>query len=193
MCTLCLEPVTKPAIILARVSRDASGEGQSTQRQLDACRKLADPRGWQVVEQYIDNSISAYSGADRSAYRDVQARMATGDVDLLLAWHIDRMPRTMLDLELLITLGEEKDIGLVTARGDIDLTNDVGRMVARILATVARAEVERKAARQRLANAPTHRRDSPTPEGPGSLATSRMAAPSSLPRPMPSVSQLIGS
>src|SRR5690606_41376165 len=42
--------------------------------------------------------------------------------------------------------------GVATATGDIDLTTDVGRMVARILAAVARAEVERKAARQKLAN-----------------------------------------
>src|SRR5690606_18075757 len=39
------------------------------------------------------------------------------------------------------------------ATGDIDLTTDTGRLVARILAAVAAAEVERKGARQRLANA----------------------------------------
>jgi hypothetical protein len=52
----------------------------------------------------------------------------------------------------LIDLALERDIGLATATGDIDLTTDVGRMVARILAAVASAETERNAERQILAN-----------------------------------------
>ncbi|MBC7603903.1 MAG: recombinase family protein, partial [Ramlibacter sp.] len=57
-----------------------------------------------------------------------------------------RMTRSMLDLEALILLAEAKGVGIATATGDIDLTTDVGRMVARILAAVARAEGGRKAA-----------------------------------------------
>ena len=40
----------------------------------------------------------------------------------------------------------------MTANGEADLTTDGGRMFARIKASVARAEVERKSARQRAAN-----------------------------------------
>ncbi|MEU7782630.1 recombinase family protein [Amycolatopsis sp. NPDC049159] len=40
---------------------------------------------------------------------------------------------------------------LVTANGEADLPTDSGRMFARIQATVARGEIERKAARQRAA------------------------------------------
>ena len=71
---------------------------------------------------------------------------------MVLAWHLDRLTRNMLDLETLILLAEDHGVGVATVTGDIDLTSDVGRMVARILAAVARAEVERKGARQRRAN-----------------------------------------
>lgn len=68
----------------------------------------------------------------------------------MVAWHLDRITRTMLDLERLILLAVDRGVGIATATGDIDLTSDAGRMVARILAAVARAEVERKAERQKL-------------------------------------------
>src|SRR5690606_14353806 len=66
---------------------------------------------------------------------------------------LDRVTRSMKELERLIALSVERGVGVATATGDIDLTTDTGRMVARILAAVAAAEVERKGARQRLANA----------------------------------------
>lgn len=105
-----------------------------------------------MTETLADNSISAYTGKDRPAWRAVLEHVESGSVDVVIAWHIDRMTRSMLDLEQLILLAKRQGVGIATATGDIDLTTDVGRMVARILAAVARAEVERKAARQRLAN-----------------------------------------
>ncbi|MEC4018259.1 recombinase family protein [Streptomyces sp. H27-D2] len=143
----------KRAVIYARVSLDATGEGRSVERQLEACRQLCELRGWTVVEERVDNSISASTGKVRPAWQSVLAMVGAREVDLIVAWHIDRMTRSMLDLEELILLAEDADIGIATASGDLDLTTDVGRMVARILAAVARAEVERKGARQKLANA----------------------------------------
>ncbi|MGW1104315.1 recombinase family protein [Streptomyces sp. NPDC002540] len=143
----------KRAVIYARVSLDVTGEGRSVDRQLEACRQLCELRGWTVVEERVDNSISASTGKVRPAWQSVLAMVEAREVDVIVAWHIDRMTRSMLDLEELILLAEDAGIGVATASGDLDLTTDVGRMVARILAAVARAEVERKGARQKLANA----------------------------------------
>jgi DNA invertase Pin-like site-specific DNA recombinase len=139
-------------VIYTRISRDDTGAGRSNERQEEACRKLTDLRGWEVVAIEADISISAYSGKTRPAWQRVLERVRNGEVDVIVAWHIDRITRSMLELENLIVLSEAHGIGVATATGDIDLTTDVGRMVARILAAVARAEVERKGARQRLAN-----------------------------------------
>lgn len=140
------------AIIYARASLDLTGEGRSVERQMEACQALAVARGWSVVATEQDNSISATSGKTRPAWQRVLAAIEAGDVDVVIAWHIDRMTRSMRDLEVLIDLAEKHGVGIATAVGDIDLTTDAGRMVARILAAVARAEVERKAARQKLAH-----------------------------------------
>lgn len=140
------------AVIYTRISRDDTGEGAANQRQEEDCRKLADLRGWEVVAVEADISISGYSGKARPAWNRVLEMIRAGEVDLVLAWHMDRMTRSMVDLETLIVLAEAHGVGISTVTGDIDLTSDVGRMVARILAAVARAEVERKGARQKRAN-----------------------------------------
>lgn len=140
-------------MIYRRASLDATGEERSVDRQLEACEKHAELKGYEVVSVQTDNSISAYGGKDRPGWQGVLELIRAGEVDVVLAWHLDRMTRSMLDLEELILLSEDHEVGIATVTGDIDLTTDVGRMVARILAAVARAEVERKAARQRLANA----------------------------------------
>jgi DNA invertase Pin-like site-specific DNA recombinase len=142
----------KRAVIYTRISRDDTGEGVANERQEEDCRKLADLRGWEVVAVEHDISKSAYSGKERPAWERVLDMIRSGEVEVVVAWHMDRMTRSMLDLETLILLAEEHNVGISTVTGDIDLTTDVGRMVARILAAVARAEVERKGARQKRAN-----------------------------------------
>jgi hypothetical protein len=72
--------------------------------------------------------------------------------DAVIAWAVDRLTRRMADLESIITDATKAGVVIVTANGDLDLSTDTGRMVARILGSVATAEVERKGSRQRLAN-----------------------------------------
>lgn len=132
---------------------DRTGEGMGLERQEEACRALALARGWEVVA-VVDDTISAtsYRLADRPGWQQVVGMIERGEADLIVAWHLDRVTRSMKDLESLIELAIEKNTGLATATGDIDLTTDAGRMIARILAAVATAETERKAERQILAN-----------------------------------------
>lgn len=141
------------AVVYARASLDRTGEGKSTSRQEEECRRLCEYKRWDVVAAEADLSISAYGDKERPAWKRVLSMVAAGEVDVIVAFHLDRLTRNMSDLETLILLCEEHDVLVATATGDIDLTNDTGRMVARILAAVARQEVERKAARQTLAHA----------------------------------------
>ncbi|MGY1719274.1 recombinase family protein [Blastococcus sp. SYSU DS0552] len=147
-----MDDVMKRAVIYTRVSRDDTGEGKSNARQREDCEKLADLRRWKVVAVEEDVSISAYGKKKRPAWERVLNMVETGEVDVVVAWHFDRMTRNMVELEELIVLADNHDVGVATVSGDIDLTTDMGRMVARILAAVARGEVERKGARQRRAN-----------------------------------------
>jgi site-specific DNA recombinase len=143
---------SKRAALYLRMSQDRTGEGAGLERQEEACRALALARGWDVVAVCQDTvSGSTVKASQRPGWREVLGLIERGEVEVVLAWHLDRITRTMTDLEELILLAVEKGVGIATATGDIDLTTDSGRMVARILAAVARQEVERKSERQQLA------------------------------------------
>jgi site-specific DNA recombinase len=47
--------------IYARISSDREGDGLGVSRQLEDCERLAERKGWQVVEQYVDDDVSAWS------------------------------------------------------------------------------------------------------------------------------------
>jgi site-specific DNA recombinase len=90
------------------------------------------------------------------------AAIQAGGADVLVAWHVDRLTRKLTDLEHLIELTERSSLRIATVSGDLDLSNDQGRLVGRILASVARGEVERKGARQKRARQQAAEQGRPT-------------------------------
>lgn len=136
------------AAIYCRISRDIAGEGLGVTRQLEDCRALVDSLGWTVVEVYSDNDISATSGKPRPEYRRMLTAVEAGEVDAIVAWAPDRLYRRLADLEELITTIEAKDVTLRTVKaGEFDLSTALGRMIARILGSVAQGEGEVKSER----------------------------------------------
>ncbi|CAN5823884.1 recombinase family protein [soil metagenome] len=143
--------MTDSAIYL-RVSLDATGERLAVDRQRDDCEKIAADRGWTITETYVDNSISASDRTKiRPAYDRLVADYAAGRFGALVCYDLDRLTRQPRQLEDWIDAAESTGLVLVTANGEADLSTDGGRLFARIKASVGRAEVERKSARQRRA------------------------------------------
>ncbi|WP_067652895.1 recombinase family protein [Nocardia harenae] len=136
------------AAIYLRISLDQTGEGLAVERQLEDCEEIAKARGWPVVERYAD-SISAFNRAkQRPDYDRMVADYQAGRFNALITWDLDRLTRQPRQLEDWIDAAESQGLRLVTANGEADLQTDGGRMYARIKAAVARAEMERKGARQ---------------------------------------------
>ncbi len=143
---------TRRAVIYLRISLDSTGEGLAVERQRKECRAIVEARGWEVGREYVDNSISASDAKKhRPAYAALVADFAAGRFDALVCYDLDRLTRQPRQLEDWIDAAESRGLALVTANGDADLTTDAGRLFARIKLAVARAEVERKSARQRSA------------------------------------------
>lgn len=142
---------TMRAAVYLRQSLDRDGSGAAIDRQREDCLKLAAERGWDVVHEYVDNDVSASSRKPRPAYTQLLEATAEGSVDVIVAWHLDRLTRKLTELEHLIDLAQTHGVRVATVTGDLDLSTDAGRLVGRILASVARGEVERKGSRQRRA------------------------------------------
>lgn len=119
-------------------------------RQREDCLKVCETRGWTPVE-YLDNDISASRGV-RPAYERMLDDIRDGKIQAVVAWHLDRLHRRPVELEDFIALADERRVALATATGDVDLSTDNGKLVARITGAVARSEIERKSARQKRAS-----------------------------------------
>jgi len=138
--------------VYCRQSLDRDGTELGVERQEQECRKLAARRGDEIVRVLVDNNRSASSG-ERPGYDELLNLIATKQIDVVLVLRVDRLLRRLTDLEALIELSERTGVQIATVEGDIDLGSSSGRLIARILASVARSEVETKSARQQLANA----------------------------------------
>ncbi|WP_134664061.1 recombinase family protein [Amycolatopsis sp. CFH S0078] len=137
------------AFIYVRISKDKVGAGLGVERQEGDCRDLAAMLSRQlgktvvVVEVYVDNDMSAYSGKPRKDYLRMLADLRAGRAELILAWHTDRLHRSPIELEEYIQVCEPRDIATYCVKaGHLDLTTPAGRLVARNLGAAARYEVE---------------------------------------------------
>lgn len=128
------------AAIYARIS-DSENDPASLaiSRQIADCRKFCKSRRWSIADEFMDEDISAsrYSKKARPQYQALLNAIATGKVDAVVAWHIDRLYRQPKELEQLIDLAEQYNLAIHTLHGDIDLTSGDGRAVARMLVTMA--------------------------------------------------------
>jgi DNA invertase Pin-like site-specific DNA recombinase len=109
---------------------------------------LIDRRGWTVAGIYVDDDRSAYNGRRRPAYEELLTQLRAGAFDAIVAWHPDRLHRSPRELEDFIDLVEASQIAVATVQaGEYDLGSASGRMTARVVGAVARAESEHKSER----------------------------------------------
>ncbi|MEV7046601.1 recombinase family protein [Amycolatopsis sp. NPDC051061] len=121
----------------SQLRRDWRAAG-SVQRQRADCLQIADQRGWHVIGEFVDNSVSASDRhKSRPEYDQLAAAYEAGEFDALVCWDLDRLTRQPRQLEDWIDAAQERGLLLVTANGEADLSTDGGRMFARIKATVA--------------------------------------------------------
>lgn len=138
------------AFIYCRISQDRSGEGLGVQRQEEDCRHLAASLGLNVARVYVDNDISAYGRSKRPEYQSMLRALAQRPGMAVIAWHADRLHRSMVELENYIEVCEQADAATYTVKaGKFDLTTSTGRMIARLLASTSRYESDLKGERIR--------------------------------------------
>jgi DNA invertase Pin-like site-specific DNA recombinase len=144
------------AAIYARISLDRK-EGAGVGRQVADCRKLAAERGLEVAGEYVDNDLSAFRSKRRPQWDRLLDDVAGGRVDVVLAYHPDRLYRRLVDLERFADVVRQAGADVFTVKaGRMDLSTASGRMIAGIIGSVARGESERmgeRVARERLARA----------------------------------------
>ena len=145
-----MSPVAARVGIYARISSDREGDGLAISRQLADCERLAEERGWRVVERYVDQDVSAYRSRIRPAYRRLLDDLRTGSIDGVVVYHLDRLHRQPRELEEFFDVCKAVGVDdLATVTGRIDLADPDGQFQARILGAVAKKESDDKSRRIR--------------------------------------------
>lgn len=164
--------MTVRAGVYCRISKDRKDSmGEFTmlgvERQEEDCRELCRTLGWDVSEVFVDNDVSATSGKARPAYAALLRAVTEGTVDAIVCWHPDRLYRRTVDLEELVKVCDLHRVPVATVNaGAVDLTTPTGRLVAGLLAQVARYEGEHKAERWRRSYQQRRHAGVPPPNGP---------------------------
>src|SRR4029434_815335 len=133
---------TKRAALYVRVSTDA----QTVENQIRELRQVARRRGWDVVEVYSDAGISGAKGRNGLPGLDSMLKDASRrKFDIVMAWAIDRLGRSLSDLLDTIQHLEACGVDLYLDQQAIDTTTPMGKLVFG-----AFAEFERTMIRQRV-------------------------------------------
>jgi DNA invertase Pin-like site-specific DNA recombinase len=147
-----IPPTRRRAAVYCRISSDRTGEGLGVERQEQDSLALVKRKGWDLVARFVDNDVSAYSGRRRPGYEALLEAIRADQVDVVVAWHPDRLHRSPSELEAFIDLVEKRQVAVETVQAGLwDLSTPSGRMIARQLGVVARYESEHKSDRVRRA------------------------------------------
>ena len=140
-----MSKTSKRAALYVRVSTDQ----QTVENQIHELKQVAERRGWQVVEIYRDAGISGSKGRDQRPGLDTMLKDASRrKFDVVMAWAIDRVGRSLIDLLDTIKHLEAVGVDLYLDQQNIDTTTPMGKLLFQV--TGAFAEFERSMIRQRV-------------------------------------------
>jgi DNA invertase Pin-like site-specific DNA recombinase len=136
---------TKRAAIYCRVSTDK----QTVANQIEALTKVANARGWEIVATFTDAGISGSKGRkDRPGLDDMLKQAQRGAFDVAMAWSIDRVGRSLIDLLSTIQHLEACKVDLYLDQQQIDTTTPAGKLMFQVCG--AFSEFERGMIKERI-------------------------------------------
>jgi DNA invertase Pin-like site-specific DNA recombinase len=127
----------KRAALYLRVSTDE----QTTQNQRCELERAAEHRGWQVVAVFEDAGISGAKGRDRRPGLDQMLNEATrGKFDVVMAWSVDRLGRSLSDLVGGLQELHAARVDLFLYQQAVDTTTPAGKAMFQMLGVFSEFE-----------------------------------------------------
>lgn len=122
---------------------------QTVENQRRELAAAAEQRGWTVVELYSDNGVSGAKGREQRPAFDRLCRDAVaGKFDIIAAWSVDRLGRSVLHLAQFVEDMRAAHVGLFLLKQGIDSETPTGRAMLGMCSVFA--ELEREIIRERI-------------------------------------------
>jgi DNA invertase Pin-like site-specific DNA recombinase len=136
---------TRRVALYLRVSTD----GQTTTNQQAELEAVAKRSGWDVVEVYKDHGISGAKGRDgRPAFDRLCQDATRRKFDVVAAWSVDRLGRSLQDLIGFLNELHAVGVDLYLHQQAVDTTTPAGKALFQMLGVFA--EFERSLIRARV-------------------------------------------
>jgi DNA invertase Pin-like site-specific DNA recombinase len=135
----------KRAAIYLRVSTD----GQTVENQRLELEAAAQRHGWRVAATFADEGISGAKGRDKRPGLDKLLKgVARKEFELIAAWSVDRLGRSLVDLVGFLGEVHAKGVDLYLHQQGIDTTMPAGKAMFQMMGVFA--EFERAMIRERV-------------------------------------------
>lgn len=132
----------KVAIYCRVSSEDQVINGHSLSEQEERLRKLCEYKEYEIAGLYIDKGLSA-KDVNRPQFQRMLDDVKSGKINRIVALKLDRITRSIADLEKLVQFLEENKCNLECAYEEINTSNSNGRFFIRMLTILAQLEIER--------------------------------------------------
>lgn len=135
----------KRVAIYLRVSTSA----QTTDNQQQALQAVADKSGWQIVGVYSDHAVSGAKGRHERPEFDRLCKDATRQkFDMVMAWSVDRLGRSLQDLVAFLNEMKALNIDLFLHQQSLNTLTPSGKAMFQMIGVFA--EFEREIIRDRV-------------------------------------------
>jgi DNA invertase Pin-like site-specific DNA recombinase len=122
---------------------------QDTENQRRELEAAAERSGWLVVRVYEDAGISGAKGRDKRPGLDAMLKAVNRkEFDMVAAWSVDRLGRSLTDLLSILQGLHDKGVDLFLHQQGLDTSTTAGRAMFQMLGVFA--EFERGIIRERV-------------------------------------------
>jgi DNA invertase Pin-like site-specific DNA recombinase len=126
-----------------------STTGQNATNQRRELEAVAERHGWELVQVFSDNGISGAKGRkDRPGLDALLKGVARREFDMVAAWSVDRLGRSLQDLIEVLSDLHAKGVDLYLHQQGLDTSTPSGRAMYQMMGVFA--EFERAIIRERV-------------------------------------------
>jgi site-specific DNA recombinase len=126
----------------SRVSTaEQASEGVSLDMQAKKIEAYCLVKDWHLAEVITDAGQSAKS-LNRPGMQRLITMVDAGQISTVIVYKLDRLTRSVADLDRLVKLFERKGVALVSLQESLDATTATGRLMMNLLASVSQWERE---------------------------------------------------
>jgi DNA invertase Pin-like site-specific DNA recombinase len=135
----------KRVALYVRVSTDH----QTIKNQQHELEAVAERHGWTVMSVFKDQGISGAKGRDeRPGFARLMQAVSRKEVDIVMAWSVDRLGRSLVELVGMLQELHAKHVDLYLHQQGIDTTTPAGKAMFQMMGVFA--EFERAIIKERV-------------------------------------------